>query len=35
MKPRVAKIFPLSEIKEAQNFFQSKGFFGKVVITPC
>ncbi len=34
LKPQVAKVFPLSEIKEAQKFFQSKGFFGKVVITP-
>jgi len=33
LKPSIAKIFPLSEIKEAQNFFQSKNFFGKVVIT--
>lgn len=34
LKPQVAKVFPLSEIKEAQKFFQNKGFFGKVVITP-
>ncbi|MGD1803967.1 alcohol dehydrogenase family protein [Dapis sp. BLCC M126] len=34
LKPPVAKVFPLSEIKEAQKFFQSKDFFGKVVITP-
>ena len=33
LKPLVAKVFPLSEIKEAQQFFQSKRFFGKVVIT--
>ena len=35
LKPPVAKVFPLSQIKEAQKFFQSKSFFGKVVITPC
>lgn len=34
LKPKVAKVFPLSEIKEAQKFFQSKSFLGKVVITP-
>lgn len=34
LKPRVAKVFPLSQIKEAQNFFQSKRFFGKIVIVP-
>lgn len=34
LKPPVAKVFPLSQIKEAQKFFQSKSFFGKVVITP-
>jgi NADPH:quinone reductase-like Zn-dependent oxidoreductase len=34
LKPLVAKVFHLSEIKEAQQFFQSKSFFGKVVITP-
>ena len=33
LKPSVAKVFPLSEIKEAQKFFQTKSFFGKVVIT--
>ncbi len=33
LKPLVAKVFHLSEIKEAQQFFQTKGFFGKVVIT--
>lgn len=33
LKPLVAKVFQLSEIKEAQQFFQTKGFFGKVVIT--
>ena len=33
LKPLVAKQFQLSEIKEAQQFFQTKGFFGKVVIT--
>lgn len=32
IKPLVAKVFPLAEIKEAQQFFQSKSFFGKVVI---
>ncbi|NET46656.1 alcohol dehydrogenase family protein [Okeania sp. SIO2B3] len=32
LKPLVAKVFPLSEIKEAQQFFQTKGFFGKVVL---
>ncbi len=35
LKPPVAKVFPLSQIKEAQKYFQSKSFFGKVVITPC
>lgn len=34
LKPLVAKVFQLYEIKEAQQFFQSKSFFGKVVITP-
>ncbi len=34
LKPLVAKVFPLSEIREAQEFFQSKSFFGKVVMTP-
>ncbi len=33
LKPLVAKVFHLSEIKEAQQFFQTKSFFGKVVIT--
>ncbi len=35
LKPPVAQVFPLHEIQEAQKFFQSKTFFGKVVITPC
>ncbi|NEQ40116.1 MAG: zinc-binding dehydrogenase [Okeania sp. SIO3I5] len=34
LNPAVAKIFPLSQMEEAQKFFQSKSFFGKVVITP-
>jgi NADPH:quinone reductase-like Zn-dependent oxidoreductase len=34
LKPLVAKVFHLSEINAAQAFFQSKSFFGKVVITP-
>ncbi len=34
LNPRVAKVFPLSQMQEAQKFFQSKNFFGKVVITP-
>ncbi|MEB3830844.1 alcohol dehydrogenase family protein [Phormidium sp. CCY1219] len=34
LKPQVAKVFPLSEIKAAQKFFQSKRFFGKVAIVP-
>ncbi len=33
LKPLVAKVFLLSQIKEAQKFFQSKNFFGKVVVT--
>ncbi|MEC4817961.1 MAG: zinc-binding dehydrogenase, partial [Scytonema sp. PMC 1069.18] len=32
LKPTVAKVFPLAQIKEAQKFFQSKSFCGKVVI---
>lgn len=32
LKPLVAKEFKLSEIKEAQKFFQTKSFFGKIVI---
>jgi len=32
LKPLVAKEFYLSEIKEAQEFFKTKSFFGKVVI---
>lgn len=34
LKPVVAKTFPLTQIKEAQKFFQSKHFCGKVVIVP-
>jgi NADPH:quinone reductase-like Zn-dependent oxidoreductase len=33
LKPVVAKTFPLEKIKAAQEFFQSKSFCGKVVIT--
>ncbi|MGD1700304.1 alcohol dehydrogenase family protein [Dapis sp. BLCC M229] len=33
LKPLVAKVFPLSEIKDAQQFFQTKSFFGKVIIS--
>lgn len=32
LKSQVAKVFALSEIKEAQKFFQSKSFFGKVAV---
>lgn len=32
LKPLVAKTFLLSEIKAAQEFFQSKSFCGKVAI---
>ncbi|NES85594.1 MAG: zinc-binding dehydrogenase [Moorea sp. SIO2B7] len=32
LKPLVAKVFHLSEIKEAQQFFKTKGFCGKVVL---
>ena len=34
LKPVVAKTFSLSQIQEAQKFFQSKNFCGKVLITP-
>lgn len=34
LQPLVAKVFHLSKIREAQEFFQTKRFFGKVVITP-
>lgn len=34
LNPPVAKIFTLSQMQEAQKFFQSKSFFGKIVITP-
>lgn len=34
LMPTVAKVFPLDQIKEAQKFFQSKSYCGKVVITP-
>ena len=34
LNPPVAKVFPLSQMQEAQKFFQSKSFFGKVVMTP-
>lgn len=34
LKPVVAKVFPLPQIKEAQIFFQAKKFFGKIIITP-
>ena len=33
LKPVVARTFPLSQIKDAQQYFQSKSFCGKVVIT--
>ena len=32
LKPLVAKVFNLSQMKEAQEFFKTKSFFGKVVI---
>ena len=32
LKPLVAKVFNLSEIKDAQDYFKSKNFFGKAVI---
>ncbi|NES06919.1 MAG: zinc-binding dehydrogenase [Okeania sp. SIO2F4] len=32
LKPLVAKVFRLDEIKEAQQFFKTKDFFGKVVL---
>ena len=32
LKPLVAKVFSLSEIKDAQDYFKSKNFFGKVVV---
>ncbi|MEO1430351.1 MAG: zinc-binding dehydrogenase [Cyanobacteria bacterium J06633_8] len=34
LMPTVAKVFPLDQIKEAQKFFQSKNYCGKVVIRP-
>lgn len=33
LKPLVAKVFNLYEIKEAQDYFKTKNFCGKVVIT--
>ncbi len=33
LKPLIAKNFQLSDIKEAQEFFQAKGFLGKVVLS--
>ncbi|WP_353929725.1 alcohol dehydrogenase family protein [Okeanomitos corallinicola TIOX110] len=33
LKPVVDKVFPLAQIHEAQKIFQTKSFFGKVVIT--
>ncbi|MGD1803968.1 alcohol dehydrogenase family protein [Dapis sp. BLCC M126] len=35
LKLQVAKVCTLSKVKEAQNFFQNKNFFSKVVITIC
>ncbi|NEP78944.1 MAG: zinc-binding dehydrogenase [Okeania sp. SIO3B3] len=32
LKPLIAQVFQLPEIKEAQQFFQTKNFFGKVVL---
>lgn len=34
LKPLVAKVFHLPQLQQAQQFFQTKTFFGKVVITP-
>ena len=34
LKPLIAKVFHLSQIKEAQQYFQAKNFFGKIIITP-
>ena len=34
IRPLVSKIYPLSEIKQAQRDFLEKGFIGKLVLTP-
>lgn len=34
VKPLLAKIFPLDELREAQRAFEAKQFFGKIVIVP-
>ena len=35
VKPLLAGVYPLSEVKRAQEDFQRKGFFGKLVLVPC
>lgn len=34
VKPLLANTYPLAEIKRAQEDFQSKSFFGKLVLVP-
>jgi NADPH:quinone reductase-like Zn-dependent oxidoreductase len=34
VKPLLAGTYPLSEIKRAQEDFQKKSFFGKLVVVP-
>ena len=34
IRPLVSKVYPLSEIKQAQRDFLEKGFIGKLVLTP-
>ena len=34
IRPLVSKVYPLSEIKQAQHDFLEKGFIGKLVLTP-
>ena len=34
VKPLLAGVYPLSQIREAQRAFEEKDFFGKLVIVP-
>ncbi len=34
VRPRLHRVFPLSEVSEAHRLMESSGFFGKIVLTP-
>jgi len=34
IEPLLAGVYPLSRIREAQEYFEGKGFFGKLVLSP-